>query len=173
MPESPMTGSKTTDFTGPAPQRNIRVPRSFTRHSSHGAKASSTPSPSFLPLKKPDADYPLVLTTGRVLYHYHTGTMTRKSQGLNERAPECFVEMAKSDAENSARMPPPWSPSLLAVGKSKLRSKSPPKRSGMVFILFHFAEAAANRLTHAALDPVSKIFEFKVCAVTVSPIPSS
>ncbi|MFA6013403.1 MAG: molybdopterin dinucleotide binding domain-containing protein, partial [Desulfobacteraceae bacterium] len=123
------------------------------------------------PAEKTDADYPLVLTTGRVLYHYHTGTMTRKSEGLNERAPECFVEMARDDAAKFSVTDKSMVKIASRRGSIKARvmisDKSVP---GTVFIPFHFAEAAANRLTHGALDPVSKIPEFKVCAVTVLPI---
>ena len=54
------------------------------------------------PAEQVDDDYPMYLTTGRVLYHYHTGTMTMKSEGLNERSPECFIEISKEDAEKYA-----------------------------------------------------------------------
>jgi formate dehydrogenase alpha subunit len=123
------------------------------------------------PAEKTDVDYPLILTTGRVLYHYHTGTMTRKSEGLNDRAPECFVEMARDDAVKFSVADKSIVKIASRRGSIKARvmvsDKSVP---GTVFIPFHFAEAAANRLTHGALDPVSKIPEFKVCAVTISPI---
>jgi predicted molibdopterin-dependent oxidoreductase YjgC len=121
------------------------------------------------PAEKTDAAYPLVLTTGRVLYHYHTGTMTRKSEGLNERAPECFVEMAKADAEKfgvkAAAMVTIASRRGEIKAKVKISSEAVP---GTVFIPFHYAEASANRLTNSVLDPVSKIPEFKVCAVKIS-----
>ncbi len=121
------------------------------------------------PAECADADYPMHLTTGRLLYQYHTGTMTMKSDGLNEIAPECFVEISPHDArqyevadgdvvEIASRRG-----SIQAVIKvSKMAV------SGTVFIPFHYAAAAANRLTNAALDPISGIPEYKVCAVKLS-----
>ncbi len=125
------------------------------------------------PAEATDKDYPLVLTTGRVLYHYHTGTMTRKSDGLNERAPECFVEISKKDAAafgigHGAKVGITSRRGHITAS-AVVSDKAVP---GTVFIPFHYAEAAANLLTHAALDPVSKIPEFKVCAVSISAIVS-
>ncbi len=121
------------------------------------------------PAEKRDKDYPLILTTGRVIYHYHTGTMTRKSKGLNERAPESFVEISSDDAENyDLKNGEPVKISSRRgeiVVKTKISKKAV---QGTVFIPFHFAEAAANTLTNGALDPISKIPEFKVCAVQIS-----
>jgi formate dehydrogenase alpha subunit len=116
-----------------------------------------------------DDEYPLYLTTGRVLYHYHTGTMTMKSAGLNEIVPNCFVEISPEDAERLELED--GSEVEIASRRGKIRAQvqvSPKAVSGTIFIPFHFAKAAANRLTNAALDPVSKIPEFKVCAVKVS-----
>jgi predicted molibdopterin-dependent oxidoreductase YjgC len=116
----------------------------------------------------PDADYPLVLTTGRVLEHYHSGTMTRRVPGLNWLVPEAAVEMHPRDAGPRA---------ILDGGRVRVRSRrgsltavahiSAGIAPGTVFVPFHFAEAAANVLTNGALDPVAKIPEYKVCAVTV------
>jgi formate dehydrogenase major subunit/formate dehydrogenase alpha subunit len=121
------------------------------------------------PAELTDDEYPLYLTTGRVLYHYHTGTMTMKTAGLNERVPECFVEISPKDAAlydltDGAEVE-------IASRRGKITAKiqvSPKAVNGTVFIPFHFAQAAANRLTNAALDPVSKIPEYKVCAVKLS-----
>jgi formate dehydrogenase alpha subunit len=120
------------------------------------------------PAEMPDADYPLYLTTGRLLYQYHTGTMSRKADGLHEKAPECFVEMAQADAQAYG---------LKEGDQVRVRTRrgaitaklqvSLKAVAGTVFIPFHFAEASANKLTNAALDPVSKIPEYKVCAVQV------
>jgi formate dehydrogenase alpha subunit len=121
------------------------------------------------PAEITDDEYPLYLTTGRVLYHYHTGTMTMKTDGLNDRAPECFVEISPRDAalyELSEGMEVE-----IASRRGKIKAKiqvSPKAVAGTIFIPFHFAQAAANRLTNAVLDPVSKIPEFKVCAVKLS-----
>jgi predicted molibdopterin-dependent oxidoreductase YjgC len=121
------------------------------------------------PAELTDEAYPFYLTTGRVLYQYHTGTMTMKSEGLNDRVPESFVEISHRDARQLGLA----DGSLVQVssrrGSIQARLKvSTTAVSGTVFIPFHFAQAAANTLTHAALDPVSGIPEYKVCAVRVS-----
>jgi formate dehydrogenase alpha subunit len=116
-----------------------------------------------------DEEYPMYLTTGRVIYHYHTGTMTRRTEGLNERSPECFVEISPKDAEKYGL--DNGDSVEVASRRGKIGAKvriSGKAVSGTVFIPFHFAEAAANRLTNAALDPVSGIPEYKVCAVKIS-----
>jgi len=119
----------------------------------------------------PDADYPLVLTTGRVLEHYHSGTMTRRVPALDWLVPEALVEVHPGDA---ARF------DVADGDRVRLRSRrgavtararlTPGIREGAVFMPFHFAEAAANELTHAALDPVAKIPEYKVCAVALEAV---
>jgi formate dehydrogenase alpha subunit len=120
------------------------------------------------PAEMPDADYPLVLTTGRVLYQYHTGTMSRRASGLEEKAPECRVEIAAGDAIDFG----------IGDGESvRVKSRrgelvaralvSPKAVRGTIFIPFHFHEASVNKLTIAALDPVAKIPEYKVCAVHI------
>ena len=125
------------------------------------------------PAEKPDDSYPLVLTTGRVLYHYHTGTMTRKTDGLNERSPGSFVEISAADASKYNLQNDSMAEIVSRRGKIKARVAVSSKASaGTVFIPFHFAEAAANRLTNTALDPVAKIPELKVCAVLVRPLVS-
>ncbi|CAN2040242.1 Formate dehydrogenase subunit alpha [Candidatus Magnetomoraceae bacterium gMMP-15] len=121
------------------------------------------------PAEEVDEEYPMYLTTGRVLYHYHTGTMTMKSDGLNERAPECFVDISATDAgnygiDNGAII-------KVASRRGEIQAKaniSDIVAAGTIFIPFHYAKAAANMLTNAALDPVAKIPEFKVCAVKLS-----
>ncbi len=123
------------------------------------------------PAEMPDAEYPLILTTGRVLYQYHTGTMSRRASGLEEKAPECRVEIAAGDAidfgigdGDSVRL-------KTRRGQIVVRAQVSPKAvSGTIFIPFHFFEASANKLTIAALDPVAKIPEFKVCAVNIEKV---
>ncbi len=115
-----------------------------------------------------DDEFPLFLTTGRLLYQYHTGTMTMKTEGLNERAPNCFVEMSKADAARHGLQDGSQVNIASRRGSIVAELKVSPKAvSGTVFIPFHYAQAAANKLTNAALDPVSGIPEFKVCAVKV------
>lgn len=120
------------------------------------------------PAEQVDDDYPLYLTTGRVLYQYHTGTMTMKTDGLNERAPEAYVEMSRKDAANAALQDGDMVSIASRRGTIHARVKIAASAvDGTVFIPFHFAKAAANKLTNAALDPVSGIPEFKVCAVKI------
>jgi formate dehydrogenase alpha subunit len=120
------------------------------------------------PAEVPDKEFPLVLTTGRNLYHYHTGTMTRKVAGLNTIEPEGVIEINPADA-SSLKIKDGDKVKVISrrgevAAKTKITEKSPPK---VVYMTFHFAESAANLLTNTALDPVAKIPEFKVCAVRV------
>ncbi len=120
------------------------------------------------PAEQVDEEYPVCLTTGRIIYHYHTGTMTRKSEGLNERAPENFVEMAAEDARRFGVDDGSLINIVSRRGKISARANVSEKGvAGTVFIPFHFAESAVNLLTNAALDPIAKIPEYKVCAVRI------
>ena len=120
------------------------------------------------PAELPDEEFPLYLTTGRLLYQYHTGTMTMKSPGLNAIAPECFVEISPEDAKNYHIK----DGELLRVTsrRGEIRAKariSEESRPGTIFIPFYYAGAAANTLTNSSLDPAAKIPEYKVCAVKI------
>jgi len=123
------------------------------------------------PAEEPDAEYPLVLTTGRVLYHWHGGTMTRRSKGLEEICPEALVEINPIDARalgvNDADLVRVSSRRGQVTARAQVIDRPD---QGVVFMTFHFKEAAANLLTIAALDPIAKIAEVKVCAVRVEPI---
>lgn len=120
------------------------------------------------PAEMPDEQYPLFLTTGRVLYHFHTGTMTMQSDGLNDMVPECFVEISPGDARRYKVKEGDVLRVSSRRGEIAARAQvSDQAMEGTIFIPFHFAKAAANRLTNAALDPVAKIPEFKVCAVKI------
>ncbi len=120
------------------------------------------------PAELTDAEYPLILTTGRVLYHYHTGTMTRIGRGLTERCPESLVEISPQDAAKLGIVSDSYVTVASRRGKVRVKAnvtdRSP---EGTVFMNFHFHEAAVNLLTNPALDPVAKIPEYKVCAVRV------
>ena len=123
------------------------------------------------PAELPDAEYPFTLTTGRLMFQYHTGTMTRRSEKLEQEAPEAYVEMHPEDADKigldgQRRVRVTSRRGEIELGVRLTKRIKP----GVVFIPFHFAEAAANVLTNAALDPVSKIPEYKVCAVRVEPV---
>ncbi|MCY3714642.1 MAG: formate dehydrogenase subunit alpha [Gemmatimonadetes bacterium] len=126
------------------------------------------------PDELPDDAYPFVLNTGRVLEHWHTGTMTRRAWALDAISPEPFVEMTPGDLERlGVEEGDPVSVSSRR-GVIMLKAKASGRvADGNVFIPFHFKEAAANILTNDALDPDGKIPEFKFCAVAVKPVPSS
>jgi formate dehydrogenase alpha subunit len=120
------------------------------------------------PAELPDKGYPLFLTTGRVLYHYHTGSMTRRDEGLNFRHPEGYVEVNPVDAMEMGVADGERVRVASRRGKIEIPVMVTPRSpQGTVFIPFHFFEAAANRLTNTALDPIGKIPELKVCAVKV------
>ena len=120
------------------------------------------------PAELPDEAYPFYLTTGRVLYQYHTGSMTMKSKGLNRLAPECFVEMSPQDADAHDIADGDRLVVRSRRGEIQARAQiSDQAVQGTVFIPFHYGAAAANELTNAELDPVAKIPELKVCAVNV------
>ncbi|MBL8057299.1 MAG: formate dehydrogenase subunit alpha [Anaerolineales bacterium] len=115
----------------------------------------------------PDDEYPFILTTGRLLEHWHGGTLTRHSQ-LDELYPEARVDVHELDAARLGFK----SGDVVRVrsrrGQVVLRLNVSPKTSpGVVFIPMHFAEAAVNLLTIDVLDPQAKIPEFKACAVTI------
>jgi len=123
------------------------------------------------PKEEPDREYPLVLTTGRCLYQYHTGTMTRKVRGLNQLRGEELVEMNPCDAEALGIADGEMVEVSSRRGKVEARARiSDESPLGVVFMTFHFAECATNILTNPALDPVAKIPELKVCAVRVDKI---
>ncbi len=119
------------------------------------------------PVEQPDNEYPLTLTTGRVLYHYHTGTMTRRSAPLHWADGGGYIEINAADAaaidlnDNSAVVV------HSRRGKVRTRAKiSEVVPQGVVFLAFHWREASANILTHdMELDPVAKIPELKITAV--------
>lgn len=114
-----------------------------------------------------DAEYPFILTTGRVLYHWHGGTLTRNSQ-LDFASPEPLVEISPLDAPHIPCQDGDAVRVSSRRGAIVLRAKVTEKASpGIVFIPFHFAEAAANRLTQDTLDPEAKIPEYKVAAVKI------
>lgn len=117
------------------------------------------------PAEEPSEEYPFILTTGRNLFHYHTGTMTRRSPKLEREAPEPYVEINRTDAKRLGIRDGERVMVSSARGSITLKASVTTRIiPGSIFIPFHYAEAPANRLTNAALDPVSSIPELKVCA---------
>ncbi len=121
------------------------------------------------PAEVPDSYYPFYLTTGRVLAHYQTGTQTRRVEKLNQISSEPFAEIHPSTAHrfgliNGSNV---WLQSRRDVVQFKVKVTST-IREDTVFVPFHWGGAqAVNRLTNPALDPTSKMPEFKVCAVRI------
>jgi len=118
--------------------------------------------------EQPDQDYPFILTTGRILYQYHTATMSRRSQGLVSRTPAAFVEINPLDAsrlgiENGADVEVSSRRGSIRLSAEVTERVEP----GVLFIPFHYSEAAVNKLTIAAIDPIANIPEFKVCAANI------
>src|SRR5215210_1586201 len=122
------------------------------------------------PAEEPDAEYPMVLTTGRQLEHWHTGSMTRRSSVLDDLEPEAVAYVSARDLERLGLR----SGETMRVStrrgaitlKTRVDAAIPP---GLIFIPFAYAEAAANVLTNPQLDPFGKIPEFKYCAAKIEP----
>lgn len=123
------------------------------------------------PAEETDAEYPVILTTGRVLEHFHTGTMSRNSKILEETVPEGFVEIHPNDAKNYNIA----DNEVVAVssrrGSIRIKARVTDRtKPNVLFIPFHFMEACANALTIDALDPTCKIPELKVCSCKVEKV---
>jgi predicted molibdopterin-dependent oxidoreductase YjgC len=122
------------------------------------------------PGELPDDEYPFVMNTGRQLYHWHTGTMTRRSQGLDAREPIATVEVNPADAAelgvgdgDQVRITSRRNSMLISVRISDRVARH------QVFVPFHFREAAANLLTNPVLEPHAKMAGLKICAVRLEP----
>jgi predicted molibdopterin-dependent oxidoreductase YjgC len=142
-----------------------------------------TPAEHVPPVELPDAEYPMLLTTGRVLYHWHGGEITRRASGLMDVYSQSLVEVNPDDARRlEIRHSPEDTGSLPGAGIEHVRVTSrrgsiealawvtdrvPP---GVIHANFHFPTASANVLTIDALDPVAKIPEYKVCAVRLEKV---
>jgi formate dehydrogenase major subunit len=120
------------------------------------------------PDELPDETYPMILTTGRQLEHWHTGAMTRRASVLDELEPEAVVSLSPDDMTRMGIAPGDMVKVSTRRGVLELRARADDAMpGGLVFIPFCYAEAPANMLTNQALDPYGKIPEFKFCAVRV------
>ena len=120
------------------------------------------------PDEEADEEYPLTLTTGRMLEHYHTGTQTRRSDGLNELVPTGFAEVNPADAAHLGVVDTETIEVVTRRGRISVPAYVTERvKKGVVFVPFHFWESPANRLTNPARDPEAMIPEFKVCACRV------
>ncbi len=123
------------------------------------------PADIIAPDEQPDAEFPLVLSTGRVLEHWHTGSMTRRAHALDALEPEAFVEINPDDMASYGIHPGEQVQVSTRRGKITLMARSDHNiPAGLIFIPFCFVEAPANMLTNAALDPFGKIPELKFAA---------
>ena len=120
------------------------------------------------PAELPDEEYPLVLTTGRRIFHYHTSTMTGATEGLKELYDHDPVEICPEDAEKIGLSDGDWVWVVSRRGRIKshihITERSP---EGLVFMAFHSPETKTNMITSSACDPVTKTPEFKYCAVRI------
>jgi formate dehydrogenase major subunit/formate dehydrogenase alpha subunit len=156
------------------PVPNLEHPGTPILHTKQFARGLGkfTPIDHIPPAERPDDDYPFVLSTGRVLYHWHGGEMTRRAGSLMALYSQALIELNPWDAEKlglAAEQHVRVESRRGAIeAQAWVTERVPP---GMVYANFHFPEASANELTQAVLDPVSKIPEYKVSAVRVSLVP--
>jgi formate dehydrogenase major subunit len=120
------------------------------------------------PAETPDAEYPFWLSTGRRLWHYHSGTQTHNSLGMDDLFGEELIEISPADAVNLGVKTGDWVRATSRRGAITLRAwvidRSP---TGVCWTSFHFSKACANELTIDAFDPISKTAEYKVCAIRI------
>ncbi|MHA1540389.1 MAG: formate dehydrogenase subunit alpha [Alphaproteobacteria bacterium] len=140
----------------------------------HGEKfarglGAFAPAEYTLSAERPDAEYPFLLSTGRNYFHFHTGTMTRRSQLLEREERFPYVEISEEDAKDLGVRDRDWVTvsSRRGAVKAMARVGEDMIIKGVIFMPFHYEEGAANALTNNALDPEAKIPEFKVCAAQV------
>ena len=118
----------------------------------------------------PDDDYPLILTTGRILYHYNAGAMTMRTEGLKLKEGEGFIEMNYKDADALGVKNGDKVKVTSRRGSIEATARVGRKVSaGETWMPFHFPDSPVNRLTIASLDEFARIPEYKVCAVKVEP----
>lgn len=123
------------------------------------------------PAEVPDEEYPYILTTGRSIFHYHTGSMTRRTPKLNDEVPQGFCQINPVDA--AKKKINIGDTVRLKTRRGSIEAETRVTKEvpeGLVFVPFHFAESCANQLTNPALDSACGMPEFKVCAVKVEVI---
>ena len=133
-------------------------------------RARFVPAQIVPPAEEPDADYPFVLTTGRQLEHWHTGSMTRRASVLDDLEPEAVAYVSSADLRRLGLKA--GDPIRVATRRGAIELKARVDGAiptGLIFIPFAYAEAAANVLTNPQLDPFGKIPEFKFCAARLEP----
>jgi len=160
--------SKNTGLQWPCP--NVEHPGTAFLHKDKFSKGQGTFMPCEFkpPAEMPDEEYDFMLTTGRIYYHFHTGTMTRRVSILEREAPEALLEINPDDAKklgirNKDKVEVSSRRGSVQL-KAEVTERVPQK---VVFSTFHFNEACINLLTNSAFDPIAKIPEYKGCAVKI------
>jgi formate dehydrogenase major subunit len=134
-------------------------------------RARIVPANIVPPAELPDETYPMVLTTGRLLEHWHTGAMTRRASNLDALEPEAIAGINRWDMKRLGIAPGDTIRVTTRRGAITLKARQDADvPEGMVFIPFCYTEAAANVLTNPQLDPIGKIPEFKFCAARIEPV---
>jgi formate dehydrogenase major subunit len=155
--------------TADGPGTEIIFSKSFPTAS---GRAKIVPTELRAPDEMPDADYPLVLTTGRMLEHWHTGSMTSRATTLDALEPEAIAGLHPQEMARQGLRPGDIVTVSTRRGSVTLKARADRDvAEGMVFIPFAFAEAPANMLTNPQLDPMGKIPEFKFCACKIEKFP--
>ena len=165
-------GSVTYPVDGPdVPGNDIIFTKGYPTENGRGKIVPANIRP---PDEIPDAEYPMVLSTGRVLEHWHTGAMTRRAGVLDELEPEAVAFLNPRELFRLSMEPGDLLRLETRRGAIDIKVRADSDVPvGMVFVPFCYAEAAANLLTNPALDPAGKIPEFKFCAARVAPVPKS
>jgi formate dehydrogenase major subunit/formate dehydrogenase alpha subunit len=123
------------------------------------------------PFESADPEFPLVLSTGRTLYHYNAATQTRRSEGLTTKQPEAFVEVSPRMARRLGVEDGQLVDVVTRRGRVRARAMhSRQVKANVIWMPFHFPEARVNRLTTDAGDQVTGTGEYKVCAARIEPV---
>jgi formate dehydrogenase major subunit len=135
-------------------------------------RARFVPASIVPPDEAPDDEYPMILTTGRQLEHWHTGALSRRAAVLDQLEPQAVACLCPADLRRIGALPGDSIRVTTRRGEIELAARADTAvPSGVIFIPFCYAEAAANILTNPALDPAGKIPEFKLCAARVEKLP--
>ncbi|MDS1270773.1 molybdopterin oxidoreductase family protein [Lipingzhangella sp. LS1_29] len=156
----------------PAPAEGTSHPRLFVEEFAHpDGRARFVPVAHHPPSETPDAQFPLVLTTGRAMGHYQSGAQTRRIEELSRAEPDAYVEVHPDTAATYGLLQDDWARLVSRRGAmlARVRTRTAIRRD-TVFVPFHFGGAqTANDLTNPALDPTSRMPEFKTAAVRLGP----
>ena len=152
----------------PCPDRDHPGTPYLHKGSFSRGKGMFTPVDFIPPAEWPDQAYPFLLSTGRILYHFHTGSLSRRSKPLDAIVPEGYIEINPKDTERMGIQDGERVRVCSRRGETEMKVKVTDWPDvGCVFAPFHFREAPANILTNDALDPKAKIPEYKVAAVRI------